>query len=274
MVKGASFSQNMELDQVFMTDEKILEKIVSSADLKKTETVLEIGTGSGNLTKMLALKSKKVITIEIDPKLKPILLQEFKKTKNVQIVWGNALEVLANENLRFDKIVSNPPYAIAEPLIKMLFRKKFKVAILTLPWRFVERLTANPEEHTYSKLSLFALTFFRIETLLRVSRSAWSPQPDTLSFIVRLSPKKPANEPDKIWRELILQSDKKLKNAMREAIIKSRLKSGPRKSTKRLAKNAIEDAGFPKKLLEKKISEMGLEELREIMNRLDRVCRI
>lgn len=265
--KGTGFSQNMELDQVFMTDEKILEKIVSGANIEKNETVLEIGTGRGNLTKMLAPKSKKVITIEIDPKLKPLLAKEIGKIKNVQILWGNALEVIEKENLTFDKLVSNPPYSIAEPLIKALFRKKFKAAILTLPWRFVERLTANPEEHAYSKLSLLAQTFFMIETLMRVPASAWSPQPDTQSFAVRLTPLKPENAPDKILRELIIQDDKKLKNAMREAIIKLRRRA----STKRLAKNAIGDIGFTKKLLEKKISEMGLEEVKEIINKLDRV---
>jgi 16S rRNA (adenine1518-N6/adenine1519-N6)-dimethyltransferase len=274
MKKGtdSGFYQDMDLDQVFMADEKILEKIVDYADLEKTETVLEIGTGSGNLTKALARKAKNVITIEIDERLKPALKKELGGQKNVKIIWGNALELIENVHLGFDKVISNPPYSISEPLIKTLFGRSFKLAILTMPWRFVERLTATPEEHAYSKLSLFAQSFFRIETLMPVNADAWSPRPDTKSFIIRLSPKKPADDKDMMLRELILQDDKKLKNALREAMIKSNLKSGHEKGTKRIARNAIDDIGFSQKMLEKKISEMGLGEIREVKNKIENLA--
>ncbi|MCK4819371.1 hypothetical protein KA005_26600, partial [bacterium] len=65
--------QDPELDQVFMTRESILEKIVEISDVKKSETVLEIGTGPGNLTEALAKKGKRMITIELDERLKPDL---------------------------------------------------------------------------------------------------------------------------------------------------------------------------------------------------------
>jgi 16S rRNA A1518/A1519 N6-dimethyltransferase RsmA/KsgA/DIM1 with predicted DNA glycosylase/AP lyase activity len=268
MVKDENFSQDIGLDQVFMKDEKILEMIVAGADLKKTETVLEIGAGPGNLTKMLAERSKKVIAVEIDPKLKPSLTKQLRGTNNVRIVWGNALEVIEKDDVAFDKLVSNPPYSIAEPLIKALFKKKFKAAILTLPWRFVERLTANPEEDFFSKLSLLAQAFFRIETLTMVPADAWTPRPDTAGVVIRIVPFEAKSLPEIFLREFALQSDKKLKNALREAIIRFGSGEAKEKGTKRAAKNAIDDIGLPKNLLDKKISEMDLKEIRLIVKRL------
>ena len=261
------FCQDIDLDQVFMTDQEMLDRIVEGAQLKKSDIVLEIGAGPGNLTKMLAKRSKKVIAIEIDVRLKTTLKKLTGNMKNVRIVWGNALEVIENEDLAFDKLVSNPPYSISEPLIKALFRKKFKLAVMTLPWRFVERMTANPDEAYYSKLSLLAQAFFRIETLTMVPTEAWTPRPHTAGVVIRLVPYEAKTLPEIAIRELAMQSDKKLKNALREAFI--RLSSGKgKKGTKRVAKDAIDDIGFTKKILEKKISEMGLSEIRKVVKEL------
>jgi len=256
---GGRFPQDPVLDQVFMVDAGILERIISVSEIRKTETVLEIGAGTGNLTKLLAKKSKKVIAIEIDERLKPVMKKELNGVNNVEVIWGNALEVLEERNLKFDKIVSNPPYSISEPLIRTLFRKEFRAAILTMPWKFVERLSANPEEPFYSKLSLFSQAFFRIETLLRVSSSAWTPKPDAESAVIRLTRKNDENKREMVLRGLSLQDDKKLKNALREIIIESE------KSTKRKAKDKMGDLGLPGNLLEKKISEMSLEEIGKVL---------
>ncbi len=268
MGKSALF-QDPGLDQVFMTDRSVLERMIEVSGVGKGETVLEIGAGPGNLTEELARKCRKLITIEIDERMKAHLEGRFGKCGNVEIVWGNALEVLREGRLRYDRIVANPPYAISEALVKALFRQKFRAAILTLPWRFVERLTANPEERSYSKLSLFAQAFFRIEILMKVDKGAWTPRPDTAGFVVRLTPSEP--EKDFMLREMALQEDKKLKNALREALVKSE------KKTKRSARTAIEDTGFPKKLLEKKISGMSLDEIRKVAERFEKKgkkCRL
>jgi 16S rRNA (adenine1518-N6/adenine1519-N6)-dimethyltransferase len=252
-----SLFQDPDLDQVFMTDENILKKIVEFSDLKKSDVVLEIGTGPGNLTEALAGKCRKVMTIEIDERLKPELEKRFFK-KNIEIVWGNALDVIENGNFHYDKIVANPPYSISEALIKSLFRRKFESAVLTLPWRFVERLTANAEEDHYSRLSLFAQSFFRIESLLRVGKDAWRPRPDTMSMIIRITHKKPEAR-DVLLREMALQDDKKLKNALREAFTRIRGK------TKRSARDELDDTGLRGKLLEKKISEMSMDDVNEVL---------
>lgn len=261
---GADFSQDLRMDQVFMRDEKTLERIIELAGIRKADTVLEIGTGTGNLTRLLAEKAKRVITIEIDEKLKPVLKNQLGNFKNVRIIWGNALEVIEKGGLDFDKIVSNPPYSISEPLITSLFGLKFEYAILTLPWRFVERLTANPEESRYSKLSMFAQAFFGVETMMQVPDDAWYPRPDTSSVVIKLVLKDELSKDDEVIQELAKQSDKKLKNAVREAIVRH----SPGKGTKRKARNAMDDIGLSTRLLDKKISEMKLGEIRHVVDRM------
>ena len=106
---------NLELDQFFMIDPFTIEEMVELAKVNKNDVVLEIGSGFGFLTEVLAKKAKKVITIEIDKRFERILKREFKKFKNVQIIIGNALNYISK--LKFKKIVSNPPYRICEPLM-------------------------------------------------------------------------------------------------------------------------------------------------------------
>ncbi len=261
---GGPFSQNARFDQVFMRDDKTLYRIVELSGIKKSDTILEIGTGTGNLTRLLAAKAKEVITIEIDQKLKPVLKSQLRDLKNVRIIWGNALGVIENGGLDFNKIVSNPPYSISEPLVKALFKQKFECAILTLPWRFVERLTANPEERRYSKLSMFAQAFFSIKTILQVPDDAWHPRPDTTSVVIRLSRKDDPGIDDMFIQGLALQSDKKLKNAIREVMVEL----SPGNGTKRKARDAMDDIGLSEKVMDKKISEMKLGEIREAVDRM------
>ena len=256
----SSFFQDPLLDQIFMTNPEIIEKIISFAELKKTETVLEIGAGKGDLTEAIAGRCRKVIAIEIDERLRGLLEERF-RGKNVRIVWGNALNILKTGRLHYDKIVANPPYAICEPLIKALFGQRFSSAVLTLPWRFVERITSNPEEPRFSKLSVFTRAFFRTEILLRVERDAWHPRPDTASFVVRLTPKKPAGMAELVLREMALQEDKKLRNALREALMKHM------KKTKRQASGALERLGLPSRLLDRKISQFSCDDVMKVAGR-------
>ena len=254
------FTQNSDFDQVFMTDMELVKKIVSCADLKKDDTVLEIGTGMGNLTEIIAGRCRKVISVEIDEKLKPRLKKRFSGKKNVELVFSNALDVIGK--IDFDSMVSNPPYSISEPLVKQLFRKSFRTAVLTMPWRFVERLTANPEERAYSKLSLFSQAFFRTEIILKVPQEAWSPIPGTESVVIRLTPRKASGDAESLVRELALQSDKKLKNTLRESMVKIMGK------TKKSARKAMDDYGFTERLLDRKVSEMDLRDIQHILERI------
>jgi len=241
----------MKLDQHFVTNRKVLLKIVELAKIKKNEVVLEIGAGKGNLTKLLLNKAKVVYAIEKDEKL----FSELKKINNKKLkpIFGNALKI---NFPNFDKIVSNMPYSISEPLIQRLIYEDFKLAVLLLPKNFVKIIIGEKT----TKLSLISNLFFEIKVCGDISPVCFYPKPRIWSNIVLLKLKRCKNFKDAIFQEFIKQKDKKTKNALREAIIKAGKKFS-RNITKREAKGFLENFE-----INKKVASLNLKELKEIKN--------
>ncbi len=111
------------LGQNFLIDKNILQKIIESAEIKPTDTVLEVGPGIGTLTKELAQKAGKVIAVEKDGAMIEILKETLKDYKNVEIINGDILklensEFFKNLKIKNYKIVSNIPYYLTSPLIR------------------------------------------------------------------------------------------------------------------------------------------------------------
>ena len=257
---------NLELDQFFMIDPFTIEEMVELAKVNKKDVVLEIGSGFGFLTEVLAKKAKKVITIEIDKRFERILKKEFKKFKNVQIIIGNALNYISK--LKFNKIVSNPPYCICEPLIHKLFKIKFDCAVMTLPLNFTKILTAKPKEKEYNILSLLTSSFFNIEIRESpVDRDVFYPTATVDSVIIKITPKliNVEIESDKfIIKDLYLQQKKKVKNALRETLINLYKEVG-KNLTKRESKKIIEKLKLSNELLEKKVNSLSLKDYEKII---------
>ncbi|BAI60798.1 probable dimethyladenosine transferase [Methanocella paludicola SANAE] len=172
-------------DQHFLIDLNILKKIVAIADIHKDEDVLEIGTGPGNLTELLAQKARHVYTIEMDPALVALLEEKFKGS-NVTIIKGNALKV---EFPRFDKVVANLPYSISSDVTFKLLKNNFKLGILMYQREFAQRMIARVGEPDYSRLSVDVQHFADVEILMKVPPQAFSPPPEVESAVVRVTPR-------------------------------------------------------------------------------------
>lgn len=257
-----AFSQDPLRDQFFLSDTTALEKMVLLSGVRKTDTVLEIGAGDGRLTEALAGRCKKVIAVEMDVRLRPLLSERFAKKKNVELIFCNALDAIPMLSGKYDVVVSNPPYSISEPLVRAFFAQTFREAVLTIPSDFVARIAANPEEHAYSKLSLFSQAFFRIEALMPVGRGAWQPRPRTDSTVVRLTPRKASSARERTIRALALQEDKKLGNALREAF------AGAPGGSRRKGRERVSKAGIRADLLGKKVASLTLREIMEVLEAL------
>ena len=121
------------LDQYFLLNGEILEAEVRLAGLEKDDVVLEIGPGIGNLTKLLAEKCN-VIAVEKDGQFIPLL----KNIKNVHVIHHDILRVI--KDLSFNKIVSNIPYSLSQPLLLELLKHKWKRAVLIVQKEFAEKL--------------------------------------------------------------------------------------------------------------------------------------
>jgi 16S rRNA (adenine1518-N6/adenine1519-N6)-dimethyltransferase len=136
--------------QHFMVDERVLKREVDYADVSKEDVILEIGPGTGNLTKYLVERAKKVYAIEKDRALARLFEDEFPE---VEVIVGDAMEVDWPE---FDKMVSNIPYEISSPLTFKLLDHDFKLAVITYQLEFAERLVAYAGDWAYSRLSVMA----------------------------------------------------------------------------------------------------------------------
>ena len=242
----------VEKDQHMMIDKQTIKKIIDFAQIKKDETILEIGPGTGNLTKELAGKSKKVIAIEIDPSFEAGLI----KMPDIKVVIGNALDEI--EKTEFDKLVSNIPYAICEPLIYKMITKNFKLSILTVPEGFVDILLAKTGDVLFSKLSAISAEFFEISVILKVPRESFNPVPKTNSVVIKIKPR----ADNILIQEVLKRGPLKVKNAIVRALFIAR------KLAKNDAKKALNATNLTKYYEEKKINNLNCQELCILIQKL------
>src|SRR3989338_6287125 len=232
------------LDQHFMIDEELLQRIVSAADLKKTDTILEIGPGTGNLTKLLLGKGKSLTLVEKDKVLLQKLKEDLKGEKNITFIQADATQQKLPE---FNKCVSNLPYTICEPLLWRFTRYK-ALCVFVVPHKFTEKLLGERP----SRLKLLVDTFYNIEYLETIHSSAFSPQPKVQSALIKLTSK----ENNSFLREFLSQYDKKTKNALETILTKQG-------KTKSEAKNMIALKLRPK-IQEQSILTLSLKEIEYI----------
>jgi 16S rRNA A1518/A1519 N6-dimethyltransferase RsmA/KsgA/DIM1 with predicted DNA glycosylase/AP lyase activity len=247
---------DLKKDQAFMVNPKAVRWIVEHANLRKTDTVLEIGAGTGNLTRALAASGARIIAVEKDISLEKELRKNLREFPAVEIVIGNALNLLDARGFRFDKLVSNIPYAISEPLMQRLIFHDFEMAVLTLPKSFAGRLIAAEWEGEYSRLSFVFQRFFIVQVCLDLQRDSFSPMPKTHSVVLKFV-SKPKNS---VTCQMLLRPDMAAKNALREALCSAR------GYTKNRARQTIKSLDF-NNLMEKRVSELGAEDIKDIVRK-------
>jgi 16S rRNA (adenine1518-N6/adenine1519-N6)-dimethyltransferase len=188
MVKYA-FRPNRKLGQLFIVDSKVVDILVETADLRQEDVVLEIGAGTGFLTRELQ-KRCSVVAVELDDVLFELLEAELSK-KNLVLLHGNFLELQLPS---FNKVVSLPPYTISSETMYRLFKLGFERAVLVFQTEFAERLTAKPGFLDYNALSVLTQYFCDVRIVQRVPARAFFPAPRTESVIVELVWKKREKE--------------------------------------------------------------------------------
>jgi 16S rRNA (adenine1518-N6/adenine1519-N6)-dimethyltransferase len=176
-----------ELGQNFVIDPNTITKIVEAAELSGREAVLEIGAGPGSLTVGLAARARRVIAVEFDRALLPVLREALGELSNVDVLEGDAMK-LDFSTLPVDALVGNLPYNIATPLVmKVLFDAPQITQLTVLTQREVgERLVAAAGSKSYGRSSVMVHYFGRAMVAGRVSRRAFYPVPGVDSVIVRI----------------------------------------------------------------------------------------
>ena len=169
--------------QNFLVDRDVLSRIADYAELNPADSILEIGAGTGNLTEVLSRKAGHVYAVEVDDGLATGLRGRF---ANVKVISGDALKV---ELPDYNKVVSNLPYQISSKITYRLLSKPFDLAVLMYQKEFAKRLIAAPGTEEYGRLSMVVGHYARSEILEYVSRTAFRPNPQVGSAIVRLRPR-------------------------------------------------------------------------------------
>ena len=221
-------------DEQQVVDPEVIRLLVDSLGILPGDVVLEVGPGAGNITIELVRSGANVVCVEKDPKWLPVLRERLAGTQTEAVI-GDALTAMLP---RFDRVVSNLPYSIAEAFIHRLTKLKFVSAAFLVPASFAATLTAHEGDPAYSKLSLIVGLFFGVSILESVPAEAYFPPPRTRTSMITVSSRQPAGPVEAVMRELLRQGDKKLGNALIEAMIRCAPAYGtPR--TKKSAKAAL-----------------------------------
>ena len=181
--------------QNFLIEARIPEGIAEAAGLTKADTVFEIGPGIGTLTQYLAERAGRVIALELDKKLEPVLAQTLAGWDNITLLWGDVMKqdlpaLFAENGVAAPvKVVANLPYYITTPILMRLLEhpELFSELTLMVQQEVGERMAAAPGGKDYGALSVSVQYFARPRMVLPVPPSSFWPQPKVHSAVVQLS---------------------------------------------------------------------------------------
>ncbi len=178
------------MGQNFLIDEEALSKIVEAADLKSTDTVLEVGPGLGVLTGELVNKAKEVWAVEKDTKLFSMLKHEFALQKNLKLVNEDILRFHLSRNILNEyKVVANIPYYLTSKLFQYLLESDHlpKLIILMVQKEVGERVVAKAGE--LSILGISVQVYSDAEIVTVVPKDSFWPKPEVDSVVLKITPK-------------------------------------------------------------------------------------
>ena len=176
------------LGQNFIVDRAVLEQVVSAAEINAGDEVLEVGAGLGSLSRFLAQTAKRVVAVELDEKLLPVLGDMLQSYKNVEVIHADILELDLGElfNRPGYLVVANIPYYITSALLRHLLEAHQKPSrlVLTLQKEVAERICAKPGK--YSLLALSVQVYGEPRVAARIPAGAFYPVPKVDSAVVRV----------------------------------------------------------------------------------------
>ncbi|GHJ85837.1 hypothetical protein NliqN6_2239 [Naganishia liquefaciens] len=171
----------------------VAQGIVDKANLKQTDVVLEVGPGTGNLTVRILEQCRKVVAVEMDPRMASEVTKRVlgkPEQRKLELIIGDFVKA---ELPYFDVCISNTPYQISSPLVFKLLshRPIIRTAVLMFQREFALRLCAQPGTSLWCRLSANVQLFATVEHIMKVGKANFRPPPLVESSVVRMSPKNP-----------------------------------------------------------------------------------
>jgi len=249
--------------QNFLVDKGMINKIVEGAYLPQNSIILEIGPGFGSLTHKLSEVAEKVICIEIDKTLIPIL--ESYDLPNVEIIHNDFLKLDIEELLApYDEVhvVANLPYYISTPIIMKLLHEKIKSMTLMMQKEVAERFKAMKNTKEYGSLTLAIGYYANVSHVANVPSGCFHPRPSVESAVVRLERKEKSFETDEEnLFSLIRMAFAKRRKTMANSLLLSGFEGTKEEITVMLEKVGIKDNA--------RAEDLTLEDYISLNNTLD-----
>lgn len=188
LLRRHHLSPRKSLGQNFLIDQTALEKVIDASNIAIQDEVLEIGAGLGSLTRFLAVSSSRVVAVELDPHLIPILEEVLGSEENVSLIHADILKLnpahIMNANGYL--VIANIPYYITSAIIRHLLEseKKPKRLVLTIQKEVAQRICAQPGD--LSLLALSVQVYGHPTIVAKIPAGAFYPPPNVDSAVIRV----------------------------------------------------------------------------------------
>lgn len=201
------FKLSKSLGQNFLTDKNIIDQIIDGSGIGENDLVLEIGPGIGVITSEAASAGGKVIAIEIDKNLIPILKETLMQHDNVEVIHADILKTDVNQILKKEqaeqvektgeryqavRVIGNLPYYITTPIIMKLLEDGIEADSITVMMQkeVADRIQAHPGTKAYGAISVAVQYYCQVSQVVSVPRDVFVPQPNVDSAVLRLNIRK------------------------------------------------------------------------------------
>jgi len=203
--KEAGIRPRVKFGQNFLIDLNLLHVLFEAAAITRDDVVLEVGTGTGSLTALLAGRAAAVVTVEVDPQMFQLASEELHRCDNVVMLQVDALknknrispavldgvraQLAAGQGRRL-KLVANLPYNIATPILSNLLDEDIPPLSMTatIQKELADRITARPGNKDYSALSIWIQSQCRVEILRVLPPEVFWPRPKVSSAFIQITP--------------------------------------------------------------------------------------
>ena len=194
VVQKHNFKFSKSLGQNFLIDTNVIDRILDGAGVKEGDYVIEVGPGIGTLTKEMGRTAEKVVAIEIDKTLIPILEETLSDFPNIEVINQDILKVdvqeLVKEKLNGGpvKLIANLPYYITTPIVMKFLEEDIPVTdiVVMVQKEVADRMNAQPNTKDYGALSVAVQYYCDTEIVAKAPRHMFMPQPNVDSTVIGL----------------------------------------------------------------------------------------
>lgn len=192
ILRNSGIRPSKRLGQLFLEDKNIISKIIMAADIREDDVVVEIGAGLGTMTQLLAEKAKRVIAIDVDPRMIVVLQQRLPDWPNVDVIEKDILSydfaALADSASVKLKVIGNIPYNISSQILFHIikYRHVISSAVLLFQKEVVDRITAFPGTKDYGIPSVIVSMYAVASREMNIPASCFYPEPKVTSSLVKI----------------------------------------------------------------------------------------